>query len=307
MLNQLLEDPVSLTEIEARAIFSATTILGLWIARKIVLFVVSRNVKNNTALYHWSKYSAYLTAVAGALLVGGQWFEALGDITTFLGLLSAGLAIALKDIVASFAGWVFIIWRRPFEMGDRVEIGPYSGDVIDIRLFKFTLMEIGNWVAADQSTGRIIHLPNSNVLTDGIANYTKGFKYIWNELEVLVTFESDWRKAKSILQGVAARHADHLSPNTASRVRDAAQRFLIKYDKLTPIVYTSVKDSGVLLTLRYLCGPKQRRSSSQEMWEAILDEFGKCSDIDFAYPTHRLYNNAMEGKVDARAEPPGNI
>ena len=100
-----------------------------------------------------------------------------------------------------------------------------------------------------------------------------------------------------------ARHAEHLSPNAAAKVRNAAKRFLIKYDKLTPIVYTSVEDSGVLLTLRYLCDPKQRRSSSEEMWEGILGEFEKCEDIDFAYPTQRLYNNSHEGKIGARAEP----
>lgn len=303
MFAQLLEGSITINDIEQRAIFSVVTILVLWISRRIVLAVVGRKVQDHSALYHWSKYSAYATAFVGVLLVGRQWFAGLGDLTTFLGLLTAGLAIALKDLVASFAGWIFIMWRRPFELGDRVEIGPHAGDVIDIRLFQFTLMEIGNWVHADQSTGRVIHLPNSRVLTDGLVNYNKGFLYIWNELPVLVTFESDWRKAKKILSEVVARHAEHLSPNAAAKVRNAAKRFLIKYDKLTPIVYTSVEDSGVLLTLRYLCDPKQRRSSSEEMWEGILGEFEKCEDIDFAYPTQRLYNNSHEGKIGARAEP----
>jgi small-conductance mechanosensitive channel len=301
VLTQLLDLPFEVTNFEQRVVFSILTILFLWVARKIILVVVGRNVQDHSALYHWSKYSAYFTALIGALLVGREWFEGMGDLTTFLGLLTAGLAIALKDLVASLAGWVFIIWRRPFEMGDRVEIGPHSGDVIDIRLFQFTLMEIGNWVDADQSTGRVVHLPNNRVLTDGLVNYNKGFLYIWNELPVLITFESNWRKAKDILNEVVARHADHLSPNAAARVRNAAKRFLIKYDKLTPIVYTSVEDSGVLLTLRYLCDPKARRSTAEEMWEGMLDEFGKCDDIDFAYPTQRLYNNPREGKTGARA------
>ena len=76
-------------------------------------------------------------------------------------------------------------------------------DVIDQRLFRFTLLEIGNWVEADQSTGRVIHVPNSWVFTEDIANYTAGFSYIWNELPVLVTFESDWRRAKRLLQSIA--------------------------------------------------------------------------------------------------------
>ena len=96
--------------------------------------------------------------------------EGLRSLGTFLGLLSAGLAIALKDVVASMAGWIFILWRRPFQLGDRIQIGDRAGDVVDLRLFQFTLLEIGNWVDADQSTGRSIHVPNGAVFTEPLFN-----------------------------------------------------------------------------------------------------------------------------------------
>jgi small-conductance mechanosensitive channel len=70
------------------------------------------------------------------------------------------------------------------------------------------------------------------------------------------------------------------------------------------VVYTSVADSGVLLTIRYLCDPRKRRSTAEEIWEDILERFGECDDIDFAYPTQRFYNNPIEGKPDARAPLP---
>jgi hypothetical protein len=71
---------------------------------------------------------------------------------------------------------------------------------------------------------------------------------------------------------------------------------MILYATLTPAVYTSVKDSGVALTLRYLCDPKQRRNTTQAIWEDILKEFSKNNDIDFAYPTQRFFNHRVEGK-----------
>ena len=80
---------------------------------------------------------------------------------------------------------------------------------------------------------------------------------------------------------------------------------MIFYSKLTPTVYTSVRDCGVLLTARFLCAPRQRRGTQQAIWEDILDEFAKCPDIDFAYPTQRFYNNVLEGKAEARASLPG--
>ncbi len=75
---------------------------------------------------------------------------------------------------------------------------------------------------------------------------------------------------------------------------------MIFYRKLTPIVYTSVEDSGVLLTIRYLCIPHDRRGSAQEIWEDILTRFAECDDIDFAYPTQRFYYNTSEGKSGTR-------
>jgi small-conductance mechanosensitive channel len=224
-----------------------------------------------------------------------MWLEGIQSIATFLGLLSAGLAVALRDPVVNLVGWGFILWRRPFEVGDRIQIGEHAGDVVDLRIFQFTLLEIGNWVAADQSTGRVIHVPNGRVFSDALANYSKGFEYIWNEVPVLVTFESDWEKAKAYLLEIANRHAAHLSQAAEERVRQAARRFMIMYSALTPTVYTRVEASGVLLTVRYLCDPRQRRSSEQAIWEDILRAFAEHPDIKFAYPTRRVYNRWIEG------------
>lgn len=133
-----------------------------------------------------------------------------------------------------------------------------------------------------------------------LANYSRGFQYIWNEVPVLVTFESDWKKAKMILMRIGNKHAEHLSKSAEQKVKKAARKYMIFVSKLTPIVYTSVKDSGIMLTIRFLCEPRRRRNSEQAIWEDVLDEFDKCDDIDFAYPTQRHYNNLSEGKKGAK-------
>jgi small-conductance mechanosensitive channel len=280
---------------------SLAAILILWAARRILLALVFRRVEDIRARYRWKKITSYVFVPAGILIVGRIWYAGFSSLATFLGLVSAGVAIALKDLLVNLAGWAFILWRRPFEVGDRIQLGEHAGDVIDIRIFQFTLLEIGNWVDADQSTGRIIHIPNGKVLTDVLANFTKGFQYIWNELPVLVTFESDWKKAKEILEVIAEKHGAHLTRAAEERIREVSRRFMIFYSALTPIVYTSVEDCGVLLTLRYLCEPRSRRGSAQAVWEDILIEFAKHDDIDFAYPTYRYYDNRQEGKPGARA------
>jgi len=178
------------------------------------------------------------------------------------------------------------------------------GDVIDQRIFQFTIMEIGNWVDGDQSTGRVVRIPNGKIFNEPLANYSKGFRYIWSEAQVLVTFESNWKKAKQILSEIANARTEHLTREAEKRVREASAKMMIFYNTLTPIVYTSVKDSGIALSVRFLCEPRGRRGVEQSIWEDILDRFAECDDIDFAYPTQRFYNNVLEGKPQARAEMP---
>ena len=288
--------------LQGKILTTAVIIFILWLVRQIILKIYFRKKVDIRTQYRWRKSSVYIAFSIGFLLVGRIWFEGFNSLATFLGLLSAGLAIALKDPLVNLAGWLFIFWRKPFIVGDRIQVGNNSGDVIDIRIFQFTLMEIGNWVDAEQSTGRILHIPNGKVFSEIQANYTAGFNYIWNEIPVLVTFESNWKKAKEILLSIVTKYAEHLSKSAEERIKEASQKFMIFYTKLTPIVYTSVRDSGVMLTIRYLCDPRKRRNSEEEMWEDILLQFSQCDDIDFAYPTQRFYNNLSEGKKGTKSD-----
>ena len=179
------------------------------------------------------------------------------------------------------------MWSRPFDVGDRVQVGAHAGDVIDLHLFQFTLNEIGNWVDADQSTGRIISVPNGKVLSEPIANYDKGFRYIWSEIPVTITADSNWKKAKQILEGIATRHAEQLNDQIEKELLEASRRYLIAYTKLTPIVYVRVADHGIRLTLRYLIRSRFRRGSESAIWQDVLDEFGREPDLRLSYPTAR--------------------
>src|SRR5712691_4988745 len=268
----------------------------LWLVQRITLAIVWRRTHDGRLRYRWQKATSYITTPIALLIVGRIWFEGFQSLATFLGLVSAGVAIALKDILVNLAGWFFIIWRSPFALGDRIQIGQHAGDVIDVRLFQFTLNEIGNWVQADQSTGRIIHIPNGKVLTEVIANYSEGFQYIWHEIPVLVTFESNWEKAKQLLGEIVTRDSEDITRAAEQSVRETTRKFMIFYTNLTPTVYTSVSEDGVLLTIRYLCEPRKRRVTEQLIWEDILREFAKHDDVDLAYRTTRSFHNRTEGK-----------
>ena len=285
------------SSIQVKIMASLMAALIFFIIRKLIQKYAVNNIKDVKIRYRSQKILSYTTFTLSAVIVGQIWFKGIQSITTYLGLLSAGVAIALKDPLVNLIGWQYILWRRPFDVGDRVEIGEKAGDVIDITPFNFTMMEIGNWVGADESTGRILHVPNGQVFTQYLANYGKGFKYIWNEIAILITFESNWTKAKSILEDISSKRAAHLSKPAEKKVIEASKKFMITDQKLEPKVFTKICDSGIEFTIRYLCTPMRRRRSEQYMWEDILTEFAKFDDIDFAYPTIRRFIATEEGKT----------
>ena len=285
LLDYLRISPQIFNKIELSVFIFLILLLGKICANRFI----RRKVEEPKRKYHLNRVIQYTYTVLVIILVGHIWVSGIQSLTTFLGLASAGLAIALHDTIANIAGWLFIITRKPFTVGDRIQIGETSGDVIDIRVFQFSMIEIGNWVDADQSTGRIVHMPNSKVLQSPLSNYQIGFNYIWNEIPVLITFESDWKKAKEILNKIAHEKAENLSIGAQQQIRKAAEKYLIYYNSLTPIIYTSVKESGILLTIRYIVKPRQRRTTEQLIWEAVLDAFNSESEIDLAYPTTRFY------------------
>ncbi len=278
-------------------LFTVVIIFLLWLIRTVILRVVYNKSTDPELHYKWRKYLTRTLFFIALLILGRTWLEGFQSVATFFGLLSAGIVIALKDSVADLAGWIFLVWRKPFEIGDRIDIAGVSGDVIDQRIFKFSLMEIGNWVDADQSTGRVIHVPNHKVFTENIANYTADFQFIWNELPVRISLESNWKKAKKLLQKIADRHSANISDEAKQQLRRAARSYLITYRILTPTVYTDVKDFGIVLTIRYLTNPRTRRGTEQQIWEEVLTEFSRHEDISFAYPTIRYYDRHLEGRT----------
>ena len=141
------------SELYSRLITSLICIFVLWLFRWLILKRVWKRTENSRTRYQWRKISNYVAFTFAFLLIGRVWLEEFHTVTTFLGIVSAGLAIAMKDPLVNVAGWLFILWRRPFDVGDRIQIGDHAGDVIDMNVFHFTMMEIGSWVHADQGTG----------------------------------------------------------------------------------------------------------------------------------------------------------
>ncbi len=255
-------------------------LVAFFLLRWLLLALIGRHGRSAKTTYWGAKVINYTVGIAIALALGGIWRDDLKSLLTFLGLFAAGVAIALRDPVSSFIGWFYILFRRTFEVGDRVEINGHIGDVIDISLFQFTLLEVGNWVSGEQTSGRILHVPNNKVFTGVFANYTDEFPYVWHEMQVVVPLDANWQKAKNLLEEILNRRAGAVAAEAEAWAQQPGNhRFLVVYGKLTPIVYTRVDTSGIHLTLRYLSVVRRRRDTESEIWEDVLRTFAAEPDV----------------------------
>lgn len=261
--------------------------------------VLYRTVEDNQLYYRVKKTVSYIIVVIAFIMVGRVWFQGVQSLATFIGIFSAALAIVMKDVILNIAGWIYIMFKSLLSVGDRIEIDGVAGDVIDIQVFSFALMEIKNWVDADQSTGRIVYIPNATILNKPLFNYSKGIPYVWNEIPIAVPFESNWKKAKSIMNNIAGKYGEVISSQAEESIKEASKKFSLYNAQLNPTVYTKIDNdsASVILTMRYMCSYRNRRGSEEKIHEEILEEFMKHEDVEFAYPTQIIYHDEEKNRI----------
>ena len=294
-----VSETLGLSTTETKIAQTVVLVLTILLVRWAVLRATRRRIDDPDLAYRIRKSSAYVLAVvflASAIVI---WLEPLGNLGTFLGLLSAGIAVALADLLRNFAGWMYVVTRRPFKVDDRIQVGERAGDVIDIRMFRTSMLEIRDWVQADQSTGRLVHIPNGVFLNTPVENFTEGFAYLWHEVPVVVTFESDWELAERMILDVLAELSEEIRDAATAQIRRAGQHYKIRYSHLTPTVYVRARDSGVELTARFLVPVRQRRAFDQRAWRGILTAFAAEDTVELAYPTYRTFRPETGGRFGA--------
>jgi small-conductance mechanosensitive channel len=261
----------------------------------LVAIVVTRLIRRATLLmpdpakrYKSSKLTGRIVAITTIVWLALIWSPGAGGIVTILTIVGAGLAIAMREVLLSLVAWVVITFRHLYDPGDRIEVNGVRGDVVDVRLLHSTLMEVGGWVDADQSSGRIVHVPNNWIFQHAAFSYTHGFPYIWNEIVITVTFRSNWQEVRKLMLRLAGDASEVDSQGLKRDLSTLSREYLVHYNVLTPFVYTRVVENGVRLTLRYLCEARKRRGTEHELTTALLEEVARMPDVEFAYPSRHV-------------------
>lgn len=227
----------------------------------------------------------FVCAALGIILL---WARLLQHTGTFLGILGAGLAVALREPLLSIAGRIAILAGHMFSVGDRIQIDKLSGDVIDVGFFYTRMMEIGNWIHADQVTGRILQMPNSMIFGTPIFNYTQNFSFIWDEIKLVVTYDSDFEKASKILTEVGEQYSREFLQGAQQQLEEMRKYFLVPSMDVKPSVFLKVTDNWLELSLRYVTDPKKRRVATNFLYTELFKRVRENNDIQIASSTMDL-------------------
>jgi len=259
-------------------LYTSVLVAVIVLARWIALRFLRRRLKDRVSFRHWKLNTGYLAVLVFVMIALPLWLPSLQGIAAIIGIFGAGILIVNKEILMNISGWFYVVVRKPFEVGNRIGILDLYGDVIDIRLMDFTIIETAHPKLGGQSTGRVVHIPNSALLTQPLSNASKEFAFNWNEIRVPVTLKSDWQKALAIIESIAAEKLERISVDD-ERLKRSEDLYLIKFNRVRPIVYVEYRGGAVLLTIRHLCEPKNRRILTDQIWREILLRFATESDI----------------------------
>lgn len=238
--------------------------------------------------YRRRKFFTTIIAFAAGFVIVLLWTHTLKQRGTFLGILGAGLAVALREPLLSLAGRLAIFAGHMYTAGDRIELQKMSGDVIDIGFIYTRMLEIGAWIGADQYSGRILLVPNSMIFGAPIMNYTQHLSLIWDEVHLPITYKSNMEAASRILTEIGGQYTREFLKNAQHDLEVMRKQFLMPQLKLEPEVYLKVTSNWLQLTMRYMVDPKQRRNASSFIYKEVFQRVAQAKDIEIASETMDL-------------------
>jgi len=285
---RLLAEPLVI-----RAILVLLGLLAIFLAVRAIQRSVTNHIEVPQARYRIRKMIALGGYLFIALFISLVFSDQLGHLAVAFGVIGAGIAFALQEIIASLGGWVAITLGHYYQVGDRILINGILGDVIDISALRTTLMECGGWVGADLYSGRIVRIANSTALGDPIYNYSADFPYLWDEITLPIKYGGDPREARIMLEKVARELLREHLRRAAEAWQTARRIYLLEDEQVEPIVTMQANDNWIEFTLRYIVDYRRRRQTKDRLFTRILEEVENLGErVTIASTTVQLVDPA---------------
>ena len=273
-VNDILNQTSSLSLLW-KSVAAIVGIVAIYATFRALEKTLPRHFRQGDARYRVRKFIVFCGYVTVLLFLAILFEDRLGRLTFALGIAGAGLAVALQDVIASIAGAFSIGFSSLYAVGDRVQIGDTRGDVIDIGLLRTTLMETGNWVNTDLYNGRIVRIPNSAVLKGSVFNYSQGFRFIWDEIKVVLSTASDCRFARETFLRLAREAVGDYLVQAKTSWKHISENYRSANPSLEPTVSLNVNAGALEFSVSYVVDYTKRTAMKDRLFTAIAEEVVK--------------------------------
>ena len=305
-----------------KLLFTLAVLLVVLLVRAAIVGITRRVSRGAEASYRgervgfWVRQGASIAAlVVLVLAIISIWFDDPSRLTTFLGLLSAGVAVALQRVVTSFAAYLIILRGRVFTVGDRITMGGVRGDVVALGFMQTSVLEMGEppevqdaepavWVNARQYTGRLVRVTNDKIFDSPVWNYTREFPFLWEEIRLPVRYGDDRDRVERILLEAAAKHTAKIVAEATPALESLRDKYFVPgAATLEPRTFYRLTDNWLELTVRFVVpehGVREIKNAMSRDILAALDQAG----IGIASGTYEIVGlPPVRVRVeDARAE-----
>lgn len=273
-------------------IIQSLILIGIAVAVHQILVrrLIMRSAAKSKTHYGLRKAVSAFIILSGGLALIAIWIRETQLLIVGYGVLAAGLAIAFQDIFKNIAGTLVLLLTRPYTIGDRIEVDGVYGDVIDIGSLQTALLEIRSWVDGDQASGRIVVIPNLYVITRSIFNYTMDHDFLWDEVTISLTYDSNWKDMKRACMELLKRETKDVIKQADRRLSKLQRRYFIEERVADPNVYVSFTDNYIQFKLRYVVHTKERRAMKSRVMEGLLVLFEEHDDVYFGGSTLTVTN-----------------
>jgi len=273
MVRRWLLDPVV-----GKLVATAVTLALVYTGARLIQRSLGRHIKDVDTRYRARKFVSFLGYVVAIAVLATVFSDRLGGFTVAFGVAGAGVAFALQEVIASVAGWVAVSLGNFYAPGDRVQLGGIRGDVIDVSILRTTLMEIGEWVAADLYTGRIVRVANSFVFKEPVFNYSGDFPFLWDEITLPVKYGSDWKLAREMLRGIVNEVLVDYAAQVKASWLNMVREYRVEEANVEPMITLRATDNWIEFTVRYVVDYRKRRWMKDHLFTRILEEVDKSDN-----------------------------
>jgi small-conductance mechanosensitive channel len=259
-----------------RYLWGALAVIGVFLfERAFEVYAVNR-LHNAVSRYNLKRILRLLMVLGLAFIIISVLFVNWYAAVVSLGLISLILGFALQTPISSFIGWVYILIRAPYRVGDRIQIGEARGDVIDVSYLDTTLWEIGGrHLSTDHPSGRLIKFPNTSVFNTPVYNYSWPlFPYVWNEIKFNIAYESDLAFVGSKMQQVAAEELGESMMEKVKLYRDLLARTPVDHlevQERPAVIFRVSENTWLEAIVRYLVHPKEAGRVKTRLTRRLLE------------------------------------